>query len=181
MFERLPTGRRTVAVMVEPTDAELAAAQESGFDAYQIHFRHDHPYERIQLWSRLLSSKKLWLAPRLPPEIDVDPKWLPLAGTVLLDTFHASGFGGSGMTGDWEKFQRHQASHTQTKWILAGGLSPDNVGEALRASAARCVDVNSGVELAPGIKDHAKIGALAVAIHRERTREQPAAAPSVSP
>lgn len=180
MFERLPTGRRTVAVMVEPTDPELAAAQESGFDAYQIHFRHDHPLERIQLWSRLLSSKKLWLAPKLPPDRDVDPEWLPLAGTFLLDTFHASGFGGSGLTGDWGKFQRHQTNFAQTKWVLAGGLSPENVGEALRASGARCLDVNSGVELAPGIKDHAKIRAFAVAIHRERTRAQQVATPGAS-
>lgn len=170
MRERLPVGRKTIAVMVEPTDSELAAAQEAGFDAFQIHFRHDHPLERIQVWSKLLSPKKLWLAPKLPPGIDVAPEWIPLAGTILLDTFHAAGFGGSGLTGDWDKFKRHQATYQRTKWILAGGLSPENIEGALLATDARIVDVNSGVEAAPGIKDHAKIRSLVVAIHRARTR-----------
>jgi phosphoribosylanthranilate isomerase len=96
--------------------------------------------------------------------------WLPLAETFLLDTFHAEKFGGTGRTGDWEKFARHQQAHPQKTWILSGGLNPENIGEALRRSGARFVDVNSGVESAPGAKDHAKIelfvAALQLAGHR---------------
>jgi len=168
MLQRLPPGRKTVAVLVEPSDSELAAAQGAGFDAFQIHFRHDFPAERLKVWSRLLSAKKLWLAPKLPAGIDVSTEWIELAGTILLDTFDAEGFGGSGKTGDWGKFSRHLHAHPRTQWILAGGLNPENVGEALKASEARIVDVNSGVEVAPGIKDHAKIRSFAVAIHRAR-------------
>ena len=170
MLQRLPGGRRTVAVMVEPTDPELAAAQGAGFDFFQIHFRHDHPADRIAAWSKLLSPRKLWLTPKLPPGVDVSPVWLPWADTFLLDTFDADRFGGSGRTGDWGKFRRHQTAHGEKMWVLAGGLTPDNIGEALAGSGARVIDLNSGVEVAPGIKDHAKIGKAVEAIRRARAQ-----------
>ncbi len=53
--------------------------------------------------------------------------------------------------------------------IEPGGLNPDNIGEALRASGARFVDVNSGVEAAPGVKDEAKLKRFVVALHRAAT------------
>ena len=89
---------------------------------------------------------------------------LPLAATFLLDTFHAAGFGGSGKTGDWAKFARYRETYPQHTWILAGGLSPDNVAEAVAQSGAFFVDVNSGVETSPGVKDHAKLRALGEAL-----------------
>src|SRR5262249_7924649 len=147
-------GRRRVAVMVEPSMEELAAAKAAEFDRFQIHFRHDLPLARVRDWSAQAEPASLWLAPKLPPGVDVAEEWLPLAGTFLLDTFHADKFGGSGEAGDWGKFARHQKKYFHHKWILAGGLTPENVGAALAASGARIVDVNSGVESAPGVKDH---------------------------
>jgi phosphoribosylanthranilate isomerase len=82
----------------------------------------------------------------------------------LVDTFHAAGFGGSGQTGDWEAYTRLRTAHPQHHWILAGGLKPENVAEALRLSGAQWIDVNSGVESAPGVKDAAKLRACADAI-----------------
>ena len=78
-------------------------------------------------------------------------------------------FGGTGKTGDWAKFARHRTTYPQTHWMLAGGLTPENVEEAVRASGARFVDVNSGVESAPGVKDEAKLKRFVVALHRART------------
>ena len=115
-------------------------------------------------------SERLWLAPKLPPGVDVAPALLPFAKHFLLDTFHAEGFGGSGKTGDWGKFSRHQAAHPAKTWILAGGLNSENIGEALHASGARFVDVNSGVESAPGVKDHAKLKRFVVRLHESRAR-----------
>lgn len=167
MAPRLPS-RRKVAVLVEPTAAALGEAMALGFDFYQIHFRHDRPLSEAAAWSKAVGVDRLWLAPKLPPEVDIDPRWLPLAHYVLMDTFHA-GFGGSGKVGDWGKFGRHQAVHPKHAWILAGGLNPENIAEALAQSGAKFVDVNSGVEAAPGVKDPERLKRFVVAIHRART------------
>lgn len=168
MKDRLPAGRRKVAVMVEPTDEQLTAAKAAGFDYFQVHFRHDHPISRIESWSREVGPERLWLAPKLPTGRDVNEAWLPLAETILFDAFDEHRFGGSGRAGDWEKFRRHLTKHGDKTWILAGGLGPENIGEALTASGARFVDMNSGVEVSPGIKDHARIEKAVSAIRHAR-------------
>lgn len=165
MGKNLPE-RRKVAVTVEPSAEELRAMQDAGFDFFQIHFRHDLPRDQIAAWSAAVGADKLWLAPKLPPSMDVGTELLPLARFYLWDTFHAEGFGGSGKTGDWGKFARHQSTHPEKTWVLAGGLSPENIVTALQVSGARFVDVNSGVESAPGVKDHAKLARL-VSVLRE--------------
>ena len=71
----------------------------------------------------------------------------------------------------WEGFARQQAAHPDKTWVLAGGLDPDNIGAALAVSGAKFVDVNSGVETAPGVKDHEKIKRLVAALRRARTEK----------
>lgn len=167
MRARLPE-RRKVAVSVEPADDDLRAMKDAGFDFFQIHFRPDVPERQLMSWAKIVDSGRLWLAPKLPPGTEVPPAALAVAKFILLDTFQAEGFGGSGKTGDWELFQRLQAAHPQNVWILAGGLGPDNIGAALRASGARFVDVNSGVESAPGVKDHEKLKRFVIRLHESR-------------
>ena len=164
----LPAGKR-VAVLVEPSEAELAQAAGDGFDFFQIHFRHDLPLARIAAWAGQVGANRLWLAPKLPPAVDASPEWLPLTDHFLLDTFAEEVFGGSGRTGDWAKFSRHRSSHPGKRWILAGGLNPANISEALRQSGARLVDANSGIESAAGVKDQAKLRAFAGAIRSYST------------
>ena len=96
--------------------------------------------------------------------------WIDLAKTIMLDTFDESLFGGTGRVGDWPKFKRHRDAHPGTTWILSGGLNPGNVGGALAGSGARFVDVNSGIESAPGVKDREKLKAFVVAVHKAATR-----------
>jgi phosphoribosylanthranilate isomerase len=168
MQGRLPP-RKKVAVGVTPTVVELQAFAAAGADLFQIHFPHDTPLETVRAWSQTVGPHKLWLAPRLPPHLDVAAAWLPLAETFLLDTFHAEKFGGTGRTGDWKKFARHRQAHPAKTWILSGGLNPENIGEALRRSGAHFVDVNSGVESAPGVKDHAKIKLFVAALRSAST------------
>ena len=168
MAKRLPE-RRKVAVLVEPTPVELATANRAGFDFFQIHFRHDLPTTTVAAWAETVGINRLWLAPKLPPEVDVPAALLPLAKFFLLDTFHANKFGGTGVTGDWQKFTRHLQAHPKKVWILSGGLNPENIGAALRQSGAKFVDVNSGVESAPGVKDLAKLKRFVVRLHESRT------------
>lgn len=163
MATSLPKGKR-VAVLVSPTEGELTDAMAAGFDSFQIHFPLETPLAKVADWSRAVGPERLWLAPKLPPAIEVAAEFLPFASLFLLDTFQAAGFGGSGKTGDWPKFARHQKAHPEKTWILSGGLNPENITEALRKSGARFVDVNSGVEVKPGVKDHAKMGAFVTAL-----------------
>ena len=160
---RLPAMKK-VAVLVEPSVVALAALIATGFDYFQIHFKLNTPLARVREWSEVVTPAKLWLVPQLPPAMDVPMELLPWADTFLLDTYHVGKFGGTGETGDWSKFQRHQTTHPQKNWILSGGLNPENVAAAIRTSGTKIIDVNSGVESSPGVKDHAKLQALALAL-----------------
>jgi phosphoribosylanthranilate isomerase len=170
MSPRLPK-RRKVAVVVEPTVDELGAMRDAGFDFFQIHFGRDTTDAQLMAWSRLVGEKHLWLTPKLPPGESVSPVALAVAKFILFDTFNPGGFGGSGRTGDWAAFVRHQNAHTKNIWVLAGGLNPENIGEALKQTGARVVDVNSGVESAPGIKDEAKLKRFVVAMHKAVSKD----------
>jgi len=72
----------------------------------------------------------------------------------LLDTFSSDDYGGTGQKFDWEIAERAKQFG---KIILAGGLTPENVADAVRKVRPYGVDVSSGVELRPGIKDHQKV------------------------
>ena len=69
--------------------------------------------------------------------------------------------GGNGVAFDWTLIANRR---WPVPWMLAGGLTPDNVAEAVRLTGARQVDLSSGIESAPGVKDPAKIAALAKAL-----------------
>ena len=71
-----------------------------------------------------------------------------------------SEFGGTGARVDLALASRFRVAHPKLTVWLAGGLTAENVGEAVRAVRARVVDVSSGVEMAPGRKDFAKIRAF---------------------
>ena len=164
---KLP-GPKKVAVMVEPSMPDLLQARAANFDRVQIHFRHTTPLARVREWSDAAGSKNLWLAPKLPAGIDVAPEWLPLSDAFLLDTFDSNPeqFGGTGQVSDWKKFVRHRMENPDNLWILTGGLSPENIAEAVEETGARFVDVNSGVESSPGVKDHEKLQELMRALRQ---------------
>jgi phosphoribosylanthranilate isomerase len=75
----------------------------------------------------------------------------------LLDAAHAGHYGGTGALADWEFARVAAQTH---RVILAGGLTPENVGEAIRAVRPYAVDVASGVESKPGKKDRGKLRAF---------------------
>jgi phosphoribosylanthranilate isomerase len=164
MRPKLPPGPKKVAVVVYTDMGDLEKYKDAGFDFVQLHFPNDTPFFEVAMWTEIISPHQLWLAPRVPPGKEMDPAFFPLADHVLVDTYHDGGHGGSGMTGNWAEFARLKARFTKVTWVLAGGLKPENIGEALKTSTADFVDANSGIEASPGVKDHAKLTAFMDAI-----------------
>ena len=76
---------------------------------------------------------------------------------VLLDSFAQGKSGGTGLVHDWNLSKRVKRTIHPTPLILAGGLTPENVQEAIHTVQPYAVDVSTGVESHPGIKDHTKI------------------------
>lgn len=169
MRDRLPPPRK-VAVSVDPTIAELTQQAALGFDFFQVHFNPQTPVDTIRTWVETVGRERIWLAPRLPSGVDVYAETLPLADTFMLDTFHPDKMGGTGLTGDWAKFRQHKEANPAKNWILSGGLNHANVAEAVTATGACWLDVNSGVEQAPGIKSPAKLQAFVLSL-RNATRQ----------
>ena len=168
MVGRLPQ-RKKVAVVVEPGAAELREIVAAGFDFVQVHFDAGVFPAETASWVAGAGREHLWLAPRLLPAMDVPPGLLALANTFLFDAFSSDAFGGTGKTADWTKFRRHREAQPEKTWILAGGLSPENIDVALKATGARFVDVNSGVESSPGKKDQGKLAAFAACLAGARS------------
>lgn len=78
-------------------------------------------------------------------------------GSVLLDTAGLDGLGGTGVAHDWALSRKVRDAITPSPLILAGGLTPENVAKAIRMVKPYGVDVSSGVEEKPGIKDREKM------------------------
>lgn len=100
-------------------------------------------------------SRPYMKAIRMRPELDVVAAIAeyPTASGVLLDAYRPGVPGGTGETFDWARVPQQSAKPL----VLAGGLTPANVAEAIRATQVYGVDVSGGVESAPSKKDHGKI------------------------
>ena len=144
---------RVVGVFVnEAPERILEIAAECELDAVQL--SGDEPIA----WARELAGRTLLKAVRLD-QAPVEAEWLAaeLPGVHLLVDAHAPGaYGGTGVLADWDRAARLAR---RRPIVLAGGLTPENVGAAIRQVRPWCVDVSSGVETA-GAKDAEKIRAF---------------------
>lgn len=95
---------------------------------------------------------------RMKPEMDVVAAMAahPRARGFLLDAYRPGVPGGTGESFDWQRVPRESGQHI----ILAGGLTPENVSEAIRVAVPGAVDVSGGVEMAPGRKDPQRVAAF---------------------
>jgi phosphoribosylanthranilate isomerase len=123
------------------------------------------PLSRLAGEGSGVRAKSLWLAMRFPPECTADAilqtldAWQPYAERFVLDTYHPTLLGGTGHTQDWLR-AREVCARAPRPILLAGGLNPENVADAIRTARPAGVDVSSGVEAAPGRKDPAKVRAF---------------------
>lgn len=158
-----PVGLAKVALMVDADDATLDAITEAmPLDMLQLH-GHESPDRVAEVRARygLPVMKAVGVADEGDLAAVFDHSLV--ADQILIDakpTRDAALPGGNGLTFDWRLVAQRRWLRP---WMLAGGLTAQNVAEAIRLTGARQVDVSSGVESAPGVKDHAKIAAFAQA------------------
>jgi len=155
-----PPGVAKVALTVDADDAALDALSAAvPLDFLQLH-GHETP-ERVQhIKARygLPVIKAIGVAGADDlPQIDI---YARVADQLLIDAKPPKGAarpGGNALAFDWSLIAGRRWT---VPWLLAGGLGPDNVVEAITLTGARQVDVSSGVESAPGVKDPALIRAF---------------------
>ncbi len=161
----LPPGVVKVGVFVNaPPEDVCRVFDDVGLDLIQLH--GDEPPEySLKLGSRsvmkvfrdagpdalltMLGNFVVYRELRCPPRL------------VLLDAPLQNGFGGSGQLADWSLALAYRGIDSAPPLVLAGGLTPENVAEAIRATGVRAVDTASGVESRPGIKDSLRMAAFA--------------------
>ncbi|MGF1483513.1 MAG: phosphoribosylanthranilate isomerase [Opitutales bacterium] len=160
LLREIPEGKRVLVDVSTPTDLLQDYTSSLLFDYFQIHFDPEVSLATVSAWAGLVGQERLWLAPRIKPEEAFPELALEFADTILLDGYHGTKYGGTGQTGDWKQFAQLQERYPTKTWVLAGGLNPDNVKAAVSQSYAQVVDVCSGVEAAPGLKDEAKLKAF---------------------
>ncbi|OYX44777.1 MAG: N-(5'-phosphoribosyl)anthranilate isomerase [Rhodobacterales bacterium 32-67-9] len=159
----VPPGVAKVALTVNATDAELDAitdavpldmlqlhGQESAARVSAVRARYGLPVMKAVGIAEEGDLPALQTYGRVADQLLVDAK--PPKGATLP--------GGNGLAFDWRLVAR---KYWPCPWMLAGGLTPGNVAEAIRLTGARQVDVSSGVESAPGVKDAGLIRAFIAA------------------
>jgi phosphoribosylanthranilate isomerase len=156
----LPGFVTRVGVFVNaPPDEVAATAAEAGLDAVQLHGDEDvAQYAGIS--ARLIKGLPLDDDATVQRVID-----LPAEVTPLVDAADRDRRGGTGRLADWSRAARVAS---QRPIVLAGGLSADNVADAIRQVRPWAIDVSSGVEDAPGVKNAARMRQLFDVLARVR-------------
>ncbi len=151
-----PDDRIRVGVMVDPDDRLLDQTREA-LDAIQLHGKETP--ERVRE-VREKTGNTVIKALRIGEARDLEPlsRFAEVADMILFDAKPPKSPdslpGGNGLTFDWRLLQDMKID---VPWILSGGLDAANLADAVRLCRAPAVDVSSGVETAPGIKDPIRI------------------------
>lgn len=154
----LPPFVTVVGLFVDESPASLREVlAQVRIDVLQFHGDEDPAHCRAfgRPWIKAL---------RMKPGLDLAAAMAPYAGAggFLVDAWQADAAGGTGATFDWRRLPAELAHQV----ILAGGLTPDNIGAALRSVRPYAVDVSSGVEAGKGIKDADRMAAFLKHVQR---------------
>ena len=149
IIAKLPAFTTTVGVFVDkPGDEIQKIVNETGIDVIQLH--GDEPPESCRLLRRVIKGIRVKSLESLEPL----KSYQDLVSAFLLDTFAPHMPGGTGQVFNWDIAIE---AKNFGRIILAGGLTPENISEAIRRVNPYAVDVSSGVELVKGKKDHQKM------------------------
>jgi phosphoribosylanthranilate isomerase len=152
IIRSVPAFVTTVGLFVNAAVPEIEQVLElAPVDVLQFHGEEDR--DQCERW-----RKPYIKAIRMQDHVDVDAacRTYRTAGALLLDTHVTGVAGGTGRTFDWSRVP----SGSGCPIILAGGLTPDNVADAIARVHPYAVDVSGGIEAEKGIKDHAKMEAF---------------------
>lgn len=150
--ECLPEQVEIVALFV---DADVAAVR-AVIDATRIDLLQFHGSETAQFCEQFDKPYMKVIAVRADSDLEREVANYPSAKYILLDSFDPVRRGGTGKTFDWDKVKLFSQDQKE-RIVLAGGLQPDNVVEAIEIVHPLGVDVSSGVEASKGIKDFEKM------------------------
>ncbi len=163
LAEGVPAGLARVALTVDPDDLFLdRLVSDVPLDMLQLHGK-ESPARVSEIKARygLPVMKAVGIAER--EDLAALDVFEEVADQILVDARppRTSGLpGGNGLSFDWRLIAGRD---WRCPWMLAGGLTPQNVAEAVAMTGARQVDVSTGVESAPGVKDAARIRAFVAA------------------
>ncbi|MFT4562290.1 MAG: phosphoribosylanthranilate isomerase [Gammaproteobacteria bacterium] len=150
IIERLPPFISIVGLFVDmDTDSLAASLTETRIDIVQFH--GSETAQQCEQGSARAYVKALRMAPGI--DIAAQAARYSRAQAILVDNYDEKMMGGTGSAFDWKRLP----PNIQKPVILAGGLSPSNVGDAIRTTRPYAVDVSSGIESQYGIKDLAKM------------------------
>jgi phosphoribosylanthranilate isomerase len=160
----VPAGVIRVGLFVDPDDATIASVLEAApLDFLQFH-GGESPARVAEVRRRFARPVMKALPIACPEDVAAVDAYLGVADRLLFDARpprRADALpGGNGLVFDWRLIAGRRWS---LPWMLSGGLTAANVAEAVRLTGAAAVDVSSGVESAPGLKDPAKIAAFLAA------------------
>ena len=149
IIAKLPAFTTTVGVVVDkPLDEIQNIVNETGIDVIQLH--GDESPESCRLLRRVIKGIRVKSLESLEPLRG----YQDLVSAFLLDTFAPYMPGGTGQVFNWDIAIE---AKNFGRIILAGGLTPENISDAIRRVHPYAVDVSSGIELVKGIKDHQKM------------------------
>jgi len=155
---QLPENIDKIGVFANATIPEInQTVVDSGLTGVQLH--GDEPPEFCYQLRQFLPNVEIIKALRINnlEQLDMAANYSQYTDTLLLDAYHPQQLGGTGKTLDWTMLEQFSPS---CPWFLAGGLTPDNIVEALSQVNPSGIDLSSGVERTPGDKDLDKVAKL---------------------
>jgi phosphoribosylanthranilate isomerase len=160
----VPTGIRSAGLFVDASDDQIAATvQRVALDLLQLH--GDEPPRRVaEIRARFGIPVMKAIRVATAADLAVLPAYEAIADWILFDAKVPKSVsvlpGGTGMAFDWQLLKGLRVGKP---WMLSGGLTAENLAEAVSVTGAKMVDVSSGVEDRPGVKSIAKIEAFLTA------------------
>lgn len=157
--DNLPTEIDKVGVFANHSLAEIVyIVEQAHLTAVQLHGQ-ESPKFCLQLRQAVPPDIELIKALRIKSaqSLESTTAYVDCVNTLLLDAYHPQMLGGTGKTINWQDLAEFKPD---IPWMLAGGLTPDNITEALARLQPDGIDLSSGVERSPGDKDLEKVAQL---------------------